>query len=47
METQAIKSTQPLIWVAAIAVTVFCATGVSAMMGWIPSSLGKTDEPWL
>lgn len=43
METQASKSPHPLIWVAATALIVFCGAGVAAMMGWIPTSLGKPD----
>jgi outer membrane lipoprotein SlyB len=42
---QSSKSPHPLIWVAAIALIVFCAAGVAAVMGWIPTSLGKTEEP--
>jgi outer membrane lipoprotein SlyB len=46
METQTStsKSPHPLLWVAAIAVIVFCGAGVGAVMGWIPTSLGKPDE---
>jgi outer membrane lipoprotein SlyB len=44
METQATKSPHPLLWVAAIALIVFCGAGVGAMMGWIPTSMGKTDD---
>jgi outer membrane lipoprotein SlyB len=31
-------------WVAAIALIVFCGAGVATLMGWIPSSLGKSDD---
>lgn len=41
------KTPHPLIWVAAIALIVFCGAGVAAMMGWIPTSLGKPEEPAL
>ena len=41
METQASKSPHPLVWVAAIALIVSCGAGVAALMGWIPTSLGK------
>jgi outer membrane lipoprotein SlyB len=46
METQAqtSKSPHPLVWVAAIALIVFCGAGIAALMGWIPTSLGKPDE---
>jgi len=43
METQVSKSPHPLIWVAAIAVIVFCGAGVAAVMGWIPTSLGQPE----
>ena len=42
METQARKSPHPLIWVAAIALIVFSAAGVSALMGWIPTSTSSS-----
>ncbi len=45
METQASKSPHPLIWVAAIALIVFCGAGVAALMGWIPTSMSKSGEP--
>jgi len=38
METKASKSPQTLFWIAGIAVTVFSALGVAAIMGWIPTS---------
>ncbi len=44
MENQVSKSPHPLVWAAAIAVIVFCAAGVAAVMGWIPTSFGKTDD---
>jgi len=40
METQASKSPHTLYWVAGIAVTVFSAVGIAAIMGWIPTSTG-------
>lgn len=47
MKTQSGNSPHPLIWAAAIAVILFCGAGVAAMMGWIPTSIGKPDEPAL
>lgn len=47
METSTIatrRSPHPLVWVAAIALIVFCGAGVAALMGWIPTSLGKPDD---
>jgi outer membrane lipoprotein SlyB len=38
METQAGKSPHKLFWIAGIAVTVFSAVGIAAIMGWIPTS---------
>ncbi|HXM84152.1 MAG TPA: glycine zipper 2TM domain-containing protein [Burkholderiales bacterium] len=45
METQAKKSLHPLMWVAGIALIVFCGAGVAAFMGWTTSSAGKPAEP--
>lgn len=42
METQTRTSPHPLLWVAAIALIVFCAAGVSAIMGWLP---GTSADP--
>ena len=44
MEAQASKPLHPLVWVAAIALIVFCGAGFAALMGWIPTSMGKPDE---
>ena len=38
METQDKKSPHTLFWIAGIAVTVFSAVGIAAIMGWIPTS---------
>lgn len=42
METQAPagKSLHPLTWAAGIALILFSAVGISAFMGWIPTSMG-------
>jgi outer membrane lipoprotein SlyB len=45
METQARKSIHPLMFVAGIALIVFCGAGIAAFMGWIPGSAGKPGEP--
>ena len=49
METQApaSKSLHPLTWAAGIALILFSAVGIGAFMGWIPTSMGKPDEPAL
>lgn len=44
MEGQAVKSTHPLLIIAAISVTVFSLVGIGAMLGWIPTSIG-TPSP--
>jgi outer membrane lipoprotein SlyB len=41
MEGQAIKSTHPLLIVAAVSVTLFSLVGIGAMLGWIPRSIGN------
>lgn len=40
MNTQVSKSPHPLAWVAGIAVILFSAAGIAAIMGWIPTSTG-------
>lgn len=38
------RSIHPLAWAAGIAVIVFSAVGVGAMMGWIPNSMGGPND---
>lgn len=38
------KPLHPLVWVAGIAVIVFCVAGIAAVFGWIPSSQGKVTD---
>jgi outer membrane lipoprotein SlyB len=45
METQTSKFPSPLMWLAGVAVTLFCAAGIAAIMGWIPTSMGRQGEP--
>ena len=40
MNTQVGKSPHPLAWIAGIAVILFSAAGIAAIMGWIPTSTG-------
>jgi outer membrane lipoprotein SlyB len=47
MEMQQRKSIYPLMWVAGLALIVFCGVGVAAFMGWIPGSSAKPAEPGL
>jgi outer membrane lipoprotein SlyB len=51
METQASKLDpnsgkfpQAIVWVAGIALTLFCAVGIAAVMGWIPNSMGGSGD---
>jgi outer membrane lipoprotein SlyB len=44
METQDRKSPHTLFWIAGIAVTVFSAAGVAAIMGWIPTSTSSSEK---
>ena len=37
-------SPHPILWIAGIAVTLFCAVGIAAIMGWIPTSSGTNAE---
>ncbi len=43
-EPQSGKFPQAMIWVAGIALTLFCAVGIAAVMGWIPNSMGGPDD---
>jgi outer membrane lipoprotein SlyB len=40
MEAQAVRTTHPLIIIAAITVTLFSLVGIGAVLGWIPTSVG-------
>ncbi len=44
METQADKFPHSMMWIAGIAITLFCVTGIAAIMGWIPTSMGRSDD---
>lgn len=43
-EPQSGKFPQAIIWIAGIALTVFCAVGIAAVMGWIPNSMSGTSD---
>lgn len=48
MITETKRSPHPMMLAAGIALIVFCAVGISAIMGWIPSSMGRNaDNPAL
>ncbi|MDB5810122.1 MAG: hypothetical protein JWN94_2244 [Betaproteobacteria bacterium] len=38
------KSPHVLMWIAGIAVIIFSIAGIAAIMGWIPTSLGRTSD---
>ncbi len=44
MSTQINKSLPPLLWIAGIAIILFSVVGIAAFMGWIPSSIGNSDN---
>ena len=44
MDTEVIKSHSPLVWTAGIAVILFSGMGIAAIMGWIPTSMGRSTE---
>ena len=44
METQSNKFPPILLWTAGIAVILFCAAGIAAFMGWMPTSMGGTGD---
>ena len=45
METTVSNKPHALAWIAGIAVTLFSALGIAAIMGWIPNSFSKHEEP--
>jgi outer membrane lipoprotein SlyB len=44
IEPQSGKFPQAVIWIAGIALTLFCAVGIAAIMGWIPSTMGGPSD---
>lgn len=44
IEPQSGKFPQAIVWIAGIALTLFCAVGIAAVMGWIPNSLSGTGD---
>lgn len=44
IEPQSGKFPQAVIWIAGVALTLFCAVGIAAVMGWIPNSMGGPGE---
>lgn len=46
MQTQG-RPIHPLMWIAGIALIVFCGAGIAAFMGWIPGTAGEAAQPAL
>lgn len=44
MTTQTARSPHLLMWIAGIAVILFSAAGIAAIMGWIPTSMGQSRD---
>jgi outer membrane lipoprotein SlyB len=44
IEPQSGKFPQAVIWIAGIALTLFCGVGIAALMGWIPNSMGGASD---
>jgi len=44
IEPQSGKFPQAVIWIAGIALTLFCGVGIAALMGWIPNSMSGTSD---
>ena len=44
METQAGKFPPVLLWAAGVALILFCAAGIAAFMGWVPTSMGGISD---
>ena len=44
IEPQSGKFPQAIVWITGIALTVFCAVGIAAVMGWIPNSMGGAGD---
>jgi outer membrane lipoprotein SlyB len=44
IEPQSGKFPQAVIWIAGIALTLFSAVGIAALMGWIPNSMGGPSD---
>ena len=44
MDSQIKKTPHPLMWVAGIAIILFCAAGIAAIMGWIPDSMSQQGD---
>ena len=44
MEAQAARSSNPLVIIAAVAITLFSLVGIGAVLGWIPTSIGTQNN---
>lgn len=44
MQAPTTRSPHPLIWIAGIAVILFSAVAIAAIMGWLPTSMGNSQK---
>ena len=44
MDTQVNKFPRSLMWIVGIAIILFCAAGIAAIMGWISTSMGHSID---
>src|SRR5437868_3873245 len=44
MTTKTKRTLHPLMFAAGIALTLFCAAGIAAIMGWIPNSTARSSD---
>ncbi len=44
MQPRSGRFPQAIIWIAGIALTLFCVVGIAALMGWIPNSMGGSSD---
>ena len=43
VHTSAKHAAHPMMIIAGIAIVLFCAVGIAAIMGWIPTSIGSNS----
>ena len=47
MNTNVNNSRQPLLWIVGVAIVLFCAAGIAAIMGWVPTSIAGGNSSTL
>jgi hypothetical protein len=45
MTTQSYEPSHPLVWIAGIATSLFCAAGFAAFTGWFQTAITTVDTP--